>query len=450
LKLKINDKLLYMLFENKEEEKLIKKFVTYEDMKNAFNGGHYDPMMVAKRCLGKNIKEYFICYAGLTKEILKYCKEMDIKVSEFKDERTHIDFNIQGLDLTKFFDPKFKYIEHQLRALNAMLRTNTGIIKATTSAGKSYVISAFLRATKMPTLIIVNKVTLAQQLRKGFIKDGIDCGICSGQGYTKGDCMVTTIQSVKKITDLDRYKCLIVDEVHQASSTTFQDFFKRVSYPYKFGFSATPYNKNHYKFALIRQFFGSIIEEIGAEELMENEVIAIPDITFVPIECKNTLDYPSAYQEAIVYNDIRNKKILELIEKHKGEQILILIKIIEHGEILKEKLPEAVFVNGRDSSPKERLRVIEEFEKKNINIIISSNIFNEGISISNIQVLIIASAGKGLAESSQKLGRALRITEDKKTAIVYDFFDKGNKFTERHSKMRASIYKKAGFSVKLK
>lgn len=448
MKIKINDKLLYIIFENNAEEKLITKFTEYKDTSSAFAGGRYNPMFVTNKKLGKIIKGIFVSYAGLAKEIICYCKDMDIKITEYKDERTHYDFQKEEFDLKSFFDPKHKYIEHQTRALTAMLQTNTGIIKATTSAGKSGIISAYIRATNMPTLILVNKVTLAQQLQNNFIKDGIDCGICTGQGIKSGTCMVSTIQSVKKVPNLLDYKCLIVDEIHQGSSTSFQEFFGSISYPYKFGFSATPEGSNDYKFALVRQFFGSIIEEIGAEELMKNEVIAIPDINFIPVECPQTMDWQSAYEQAIVFNKDRNKKIIELVNQH-DVPTLILIRIIDHGEELQKLIPDSVFVNGKDTSPKERMRVIEKFEKGEIKVVISSNIFNEGVSITNIHMLIIASGMKGYTESSQKLGRALRIGDDKKTALVYDFLDKGNRFTEKHSKRRASIYKKAGFKVSI-
>lgn len=448
MKLKINDKLLYIIFESKDEEKLITKFTEYQDNSSAFAGGHYNPMFVKNKKLGKIIKGVFVSYAGLAREIICYCKDMDIKISEYKDERTHFDFQKEEFDLRSFFDPKFKYIDHQIRALSAMLKTNTGIIKATTSAGKSSIISAYIRITKMPTIILVNKVTLAQQLQESFIKDGIDCGICSGQGIIIGDCIISTIQSAKKIPDLTKYKCIIVDEIHQASSACFQEFFCSVSYPYKFGFSATPEGSNDYKFALIRQFFGSIIEEIGAEELMKNEVIAIPDINFITINCQQTMDWQSAYEQAIVFNKERNNKIAELIDLYKIPT-LILVRIIEHGEELQKLIPDSVFVNGKDTSPKERMNVISKFENGEIKVVISSNIFNEGISITNIHMLIIASGMKGYTESSQKLGRALRIGDDKKTALVFDFLDKGNKFTERHSKRRASIYKKGGFKVSI-
>ena len=136
MKIKINDKLLYIIFETNAEEKLITKFTEYKDTSSAFAGGHYNPMCVTNKKLGKIIKGIFVSYAGLAKEIICYCKDMDIKITEYKDERTHYDFQKEEFDLKSFFDPKHKYIEHQTRALTAMLQTNTGIIKATTSAGK--------------------------------------------------------------------------------------------------------------------------------------------------------------------------------------------------------------------------------------------------------------------------------------------------------------------------
>jgi superfamily II DNA or RNA helicase len=158
------------------------------------------------------------------------------------------------------------------------------------------------------------------------------------------------------------------------------------------------------------------------------------------------MDWQSAYDQAIVHNKERNKKIIELI-KENDIPTLVLVKIIEHGEELQNLIPGSIFVNGKDTSPKERMRVIEAFEKGEIKVLISSNIFNEGVSITNIHMLIIASAMKGYTETSQKLGRSLRIGEGKKTALVFHFYDAGNRFTEKHSKRRASIYKKNGFKV---
>lgn len=200
---------------DEQDLKKIYSYTTYEDNSAAFSKGGYDPRKVKKVPLMKFIQSKLVGFAGLAKEIILFCKVNSIKISNYKDKRTHFDFQDKEWsyeELRSFYPKEFDYVEHQIRALQAMLKTNTGLVVATTSAGKSKIMSAYIRLINLPTLVLVNKVTLGLQLQKDFRKDGIDCGMCSGQGVVKGEVMVSTIQSVKKLGDLTRYKCVLVDE----------------------------------------------------------------------------------------------------------------------------------------------------------------------------------------------------------------------------------------------
>ena len=215
MELRINDLTLIIKFDNINEEKSIKSFLTFKNSKNAFFGGSFHPEKVENVCFLSKVKEYYVCFAGFAKELLIFAKQNNFEIKNFTDKRTHFKFQKKEWthdELRKYFNPNFKYVEHQIKALDRMLKTNNGIIVAPTSAGKSSIISAYIRATKLPTLILVNKVMLGSQLMDGLREDGIDCGICSGQGIIDGTCMVSTIQSVKKIPYLDSFKALIVDE----------------------------------------------------------------------------------------------------------------------------------------------------------------------------------------------------------------------------------------------
>ena len=218
MQLKLNDLTLIIKFDDDKEKKLIKKFITFKDDKSAFFGGKFHP---------EAVKE-------VTKEIILFAKQNNIKITEFEDNRTHFKFQQKEYshdELRKYFNPNFKYVEHQIRALKAMINTNTGIIVAVTSAGKSSIMSAFIRFCNLPTLILVNKVMLGSQLRDGFKKDGIDCGLCSGKGVIEGKCMVSTIQSVKKLGDLTRFKVVLVDECFPGNTQVLtENGYKRISY----------------------------------------------------------------------------------------------------------------------------------------------------------------------------------------------------------------------------
>ena len=125
MKINLNDRTLIMEFENPTEEKLIKNFVTYKDTSKCFAGGRYRKELEKKVCLGKVIQEkYFVVFAGLTKEILVFCKENNIKISSIEDKRTHFDFQKKEWthdELRTFFPKEFNYVEHQINALQQMI-----------------------------------------------------------------------------------------------------------------------------------------------------------------------------------------------------------------------------------------------------------------------------------------------------------------------------------------
>lgn len=446
----MDDKRIGIFPENKQEILEIKAAFTYQDMKNAFAGGKFDARKIKKVFLGDNKKEFIFIASGFLQDLLEIAKKQKFKISEIRDKRTKLPyqtFSKKQEDLSKYFP--FEYNEHQVSALKKMLKASYGIVKVPTGGGKADIFISFIKETKLPTLVLVNKVGLCDQLAERAAEAGLDVGIWHGKTKTQADVQFATIQSVGSLPSLTKFSCLIIDEVHHASSKSFQDFLRSSSYPVRFGFSATPNKGDAYTFAIIRQYMGSIIEEVPAETLIDNNVIALPKITFVPVECVDTLDWQTAYEKNIINNQERNMKIVDLVERH-DEPTLILIKDVKHkqGELIKNAIEENThktveYIHG--SSKKDRMEVIRKFETGDIDVLVATNILNEGISIKTIRVLINASGGKSKVENLQKLGRGTRVMDNKKEVRIYDFFDKGNRFTERHSLMREKVYQKEGF-----
>lgn len=450
MKLHIDDRFITLVFDTVEEESVVKDNFTYDDMSAVFLGGSFDKRKIKRKCFIKTKKQYHFLGSGFLKELITLIKQQKFQVSELIDSRTKFPYQLEkweNQDLSKFFSSKFQYINHQLECLKKMMKTNVGIIEAPTASGKSETIIAFIKATKLPTLIVVNRVSLAIQLADRLCENGIQAIPIHGKtsAYKPATVMVATIGSVMKVSALASVKLLILDEVHHAQAKSYQDFLKTTAFPIRFGFSATPTSGDKYKFALIKQYMGDIIHTVDVKELIDNEVIAKPKIEFIKSVGTPNTNWVSSYIYSIVLNSNRNKIIKELVEKH-NLQSLILIRIIQHGKELAKLMPDAVFVSGIDDA-EYRKEIIAKFEKGEIKTLISSNIFNEGISINAIKLLIIASGGKSKIETIQKLGRGLRIRPDKNEVLVYDFDDNGNIYTERHSNMRKGIYERAGFEV---
>ena len=134
----LTDATIQISSNDSKELKKIEKFQTYDDNSACFSKGGYDIKKLKHVPLMKNIKGRLVGFAGLAKEVILFCKNNNIKVSSFDDKRTHFDF--QDKEWTdeelKSFLPNFDYVEHQIRALKTLLKTNKTIICAPTSAGK--------------------------------------------------------------------------------------------------------------------------------------------------------------------------------------------------------------------------------------------------------------------------------------------------------------------------
>jgi len=441
----LNDIYLILKKTTKKEEDILKKNFTLNDESDAYRSGRFDPKKIKKVKFFHKIKDSLVFFSGIAKEVIEFIKENNMSVSSFEDKREKFKHQTKEYNYRDFFNPKFDYVEHQIRALKKLKESNNGIIKATTSSGKTEIIIGLMKITNLKTLILVNNSNLGIQTAKRIEDAGIKCGIITTGKNKIEKNMVVTIGSVYKVPDLNKFNVLIIDEVHRASAKRFQDFLIKTKIKLRYGFSATPEGNSDLNFMKIKQFMGPIRETIEAKELLDNDVIVKPKIEFIQIWCPRTLDWSSANLLAIVQNTERNKKILKIVQEYK-EPTMILIKNIEHGKYLEDIIPDSVFVHG-SVEVSEREKIIEDFENGKIKNIIASNIFNEGISINAIRVLIIASGGKSKIETVQKLGRALRKDKGKFEAKVFDFFDENNKFTERHSRQRAKTYLKNGFEI---
>lgn len=427
----------------------MKAALSFKDSRTGFSKGGYNAMNIKTEKLYSSIKDGICVYNGVIDLISDILRSSSQNVSIINN-RVILDYNKKDFsydELRSQFNPKFKYVEHQIRALSEMLKRTNGIIKATTSAGKSEIFIAFLKLTKIKTLIIVPKVNLANQTRERIISENLDCGIVTGacKKYSNENICVSTPQMALS-TLTDGFDCVIIDECHHVCSKTLQDFLKQTTAKAIYGFSATP-DTNKIDFLKIRQFCGKIIVDIGAQELIDNGVIVRPEISFIPISQPKTLSWPAANDVCIINNIDRNDKIKELAENSE-QPVLVLIRNIEHGKYLNSIINNSVFLSGSDDV-EYRSEVFKKFESKELPVLIGTiGILSEGISINSIRTLIVAQGGKSDIITVQSIGRALRRDGKEKTkAIVYDFYDYGNKFTESHSNQRAAMYKKTGFKV---
>lgn len=447
-----NDANLFFKTEDMNLVKGIKLLLTFSDLSGAISKYGFNKSKIKKVSYLKSADNgVWFVPSGFSADFYAFVKDYQLPFRISFDKRTevaHLKKNFTEEEISSHFP--FEYNSHQVKSLKKILKIRRGILVAPTSAGKGDMIAAFMNLTNSKTLILVNQVMLASQLHSRFVESKVDCGICIGERKElEHKNIVATIGSIKNLTDLS-FQTLIIDEVHTASSQQFQDFLSNHKFPIQIGFSATPDKGDKYKFSLIRQYFGNVVEKIYLDELKENNVVAWPYIFFLKNQNEETLDWPSALLKCLIKNKDRNKKICEIVVKTKRQSaILISDTMYGHGEeiktVIEKEGKKAAFLKG-DSSTKERMDIIDKYERGEIDCIIGTSILNQGVSIKSIELLINASGGKSNSANLQKLGRSIRSKSGKKNAIIIDFTDEGNTFTERHSRKRRKIYLDEGYS----
>ncbi len=337
----------------------------------------------------------------------------------------------------------------------------------THNSGKTNIMIGILKAipSGTPTLVLCNKTDLVEQNYDEIKKFGFDdVGRVHGKKKEIDKTILcVTWQSIGNIKHLlKKFKALIVDEIHDMMSPKVKIIYRVMTNAcVRIGFSATAFKfggEDEVQKYATKGFFGPPFYCKSAEggrlttaQLQERDILSTATFTFYKVD-KPDLPY-EIYQDAVTKGVAENTYFHEIVTQltHmlKGRTI-IMVERIKQGDMLKEMLPDAAWVSGKDNTKtrkeiKERLK----YEKGNVVAIATTGIFNTGINVF-IHNLINAAGGKADHAIIQRLGRGLRPSDDKEMLRYYDFYFTINKYLENHSIKRIKVLKKEGHKIDLR
>jgi len=376
--------------------------------------------------------------------------------------------------------------KYQKDVLEKAVSAGSGIIKVATGGGKSLIIASIAAKYNIPTVIYVIGIELLYQMKETLERAyNIECGIVGGGKCELGkDVTIMTIWSAAaafnkkaKIADNDttqdsskhmkllnkagvrkeveKAQLFIFDECQYAASETLQFIHKAsTSAKHRFLLSGTPWRDSGDDI-LIEAVSGRRFCDISATYLINKGFLVPPDIHFVNVPVMRNVGkkYHDVYKNYVVENEERNELIVRAARKLVAakKKVLILVVRVQHGKILRDLLKDdfsVKFLDGGKSST-ERLGTIDDMQKGEIEILIASKIFDQGIDIPELDALILAGSGKSSGRALQRIGRVIRLHPEKKKAIVVEFFD-NCKYLRDHSEARIKVYEsEPGFNIKM-
>jgi superfamily II DNA or RNA helicase len=466
----------------------------------------FSPLYRSKKWDGKIRlfkKKNNLLYYGLLIKLTSFAKERGYKLDIEKEVlRFNFDFDqkealeyIETLNLHAHGKP-ITVKDYQLDSFVESIKNKRCIIKSPTASGKSlviYLISKYLLELDCSKgLIIVPTISLVEQLYSDFgdysFKNKWDvdsnCQKITAE-YSKTIEKRLTISTWQSIHNLpkeffEQFDFVIGDEAHTFQAKSLSNIMiSLTNAKYRIGTTGTIKDSKVHKLTL-ESHFGTVYNAISTNELMKRKDISQLNIKCVvlkysqkdsetlnslkkeakKIKINKTASY-DAELEFITQHTTRNNFIVNLASSLEGNTLVLYRLVEKHGMVLKElfdsnntKKRKIFFVyGGTDAESREQIRSIVEKEMDAI-IIASYGTFSTGVSIRNLHNVIFASPSKSKIKVLQSIGRSLRMSDTKNSAVLYDIADdlrlenSDYNYGLLHFMERMKIYHEEKFKVK--
>ena len=260
---------------------------------------------------------------------------------------------------------------------------------------------------------------------------------------------------------------VIGDEAHNFKAKSLTAILSKCTEAsYRFGLTGTLDGTQTHKLVL-EGLFGPVKNVTTTKELITGGDLSDVTIDVIllkhPQEIAQTLSKTTYNQELahIVSYQPRNNFIKNLALDQDGNTLVLFQFVEKHGIPLYELIKESAhsrrkifFVSGNtDAETREEIRHITEKESNSI-IVASLGTFSTGINIKNLHNIIFASPSKSQIRILQSIGRALRKSDDGRSAKIYDIADdlhwrRRKNYTLNHSAERIKIYAKEKFKFSI-
>jgi len=354
--------------------------------------------------------------------------------------------------------------DYQEDSIRIAIDKKHGIVYCGTGAGKTIISAEIIKRINKRTLVLINRIELVDQTAEMF-EDylGVKIGIMSeGVLDISNQITVASIQTIASIlkrkdnsskqlsTYLYNLNCIVYDECQTVKDDGMYKLMSKeiINAEYIYGMSGSPFRADCHTMKM-NALVGDVIYTKTTKELEQEGYLVPTLVNFITIDDTTfAKSYSDAYQDAIVNNAKRNRIIYDIVAQNRDKKkILILTKLINHGELLAKLIPKSILINSK-TNKKIRKEDFKKFKTETGYVLIgSTQIFSTGINIPDLDIIINASAHKSDVQSVQTIGRVKRKSEGKKFGYFIDFYDKGHDFFKKAADKRMAILNQYGNDV---
>lgn len=324
----------------------------------------------------------------------------------------------------------------------------SGLLQAPPGFGKTFTAASLIARAGVTTIILVHTKLLLYQwideLKK--LLPGQEIGIVGDGKFSVKPITVAIYLSVNNnIEKLYKdFSLVIVDECHRCPTETFSFTLNSLSAKTKIGLSATPSRKDGYHVLLDDYFTPFRVVGIDSRKLVTPSVeIVQTRVPFILINIQrdwsnrlSSLAEDPKYLALIT--EVCNKKIQE------GRCLLVQSERITMLRALEATIPGSKILIG-ETKQAERDHILAE-AGKSITAILTTKIFDEGISCHRLDTIILTCPSNNPIKLEQRVGRIVRLHPDKQSPLIVDFWFLGHIVNAQQNK-RAQWYAAKGYKI---
>lgn len=241
-----------------------------------------------------------------------------------------------------------------------------------------------------------------------------------------------TVQSLSKVEDLPYFDLVIIDEAHHLGAPDYSNVVERLDAPKLIGVTATPWRADGIS---IDYWFGPPVYRMGIKEGLAHGFLSEVDYRifvdnidwkfvsessrfgYTIAQLNKRLLIPTRDEEAI-------KEIRKIYDREDRNRGLVFSPSRTHAKSFASDLRRNGFTAAAltcDDDHIQRFKLISEFASGRLQFLCVVDIFNEGIDVPNVDLLVFLRVTHSRRIFVQQLGRGLRISPKKKNVIVLDF-----------------------------
>ena len=388
--------------------------------------------------------EFLVVPRGVGNDIIRYLRNHNITY-QIHDKRLILP--------AVNFQSKIKLRDYQEEAVEQIMKGTQGFLVSPCGSGKTVMMIELMTRIKQPTLFIVHQKELMDQIVNTAVNltdlTKEEIGIIGGGKCSIGERMtVATIQTLNRM-DLDeiadRFGAIFTDEAHHIAAKSFYDVISRFRGCYRFAVSATPERADGLT-EMVYSCTGNVVHEIKQEHVPT----IIPSLKIVKTDFSSYCSEHRDIVKALVADKARNQLIVDVLKREApGNYCLVLSDRVEHLKMLHALITKDLptlrceILTG-SVKKKERKEIMERAKRKEIDILLATQLAREGLDIPHLNRLFLTFPKKSPTSVQQEVGRIMRPSEGKVDAIVYDFLDEHNGLLRHQFKQRKSVYHQLG------